>query len=377
MIKFNKKDIIGKILFTLFAIAWGYGEFIDNVNDDFKYIFALLNIGLIASSFMIKRKKIKDMFFSKELKNVVWVGIFSIMYSIILQLVHGKFIVFAYKDFFYLVFPIIYAFLIWNDNKNENVDFYFNVLFIVFVVCFFVKFKSIFNMQNIAALSFSTSYSAFESPYSTIFLQFFIYYFIRRKKINYIISAFFCILSLKRIDIVFLIAFPMIYKLYSKKTISNRNINIIKVLFILSPIIIKFMYSDSFVNWLYSSFKLDLNQLTTGRVRLMNYIIQNNLQSNGLGTIEQFLNNLTGETNLHCDIYKFYFETSIVGVIFLVNNYFNIVKKNRVMTYVMVYLFITMVFSHCITSVMIWLMFFLTMGYISKNNFKEEVNNCE
>lgn len=376
MLKLDKRDFIGKILFLLFAIAWGYGEHIHNVNDDFKYVFAILNISLIAASFIIKRKKLKEMFFYDELKKIFIVGLFSIIFSIILQLINGKFIFYAYKDFFYMIFPIVYVFFIWNDNKKMDVDFYFNALFIVFVVCFFGKFKDIFNMKNIAALSFSSSYSAFESPYSTIFLQMFIYYYIREKRIPYILAAFFCVLSLKRLDMLFLIAFPIIYKLCKGEVTSNKRIFMLKIFFICSPYIIRTIYSDTFANLLYNNMNINLNELTTGRVRLMNYIVNNNVKSMGLGTIEVFLNNLTGETNLHCDMYKFYFETSIIGVVLLVNNYFNIVKKNKIMTWVMTYLFVTMLLSQCITSVMVWLMFYLTIGYYKKN-ILEEVKNVE
>lgn len=365
-IKISKRDFFGKILFIMFAISWGYGEYIDNINDDFKYIFALINMGVIVGTIIIKRKKLKEMFLYKELKQIAQLAIFSAVISVFLQLINGRFLIIAYKEIFYLLFPIVYAFLLWN-NKEDNVDFYFNTMLIVFVACFFLKFKSIFSLNNILNISFKSSYSAFESPYSSIFLQLFIYYFYRKNKKFYLISAFFCFLSLKRLDLLFLIAFPFIYKICNNKKFSTKQINIIKLFFILSPFLIKFMYSNEFTNYLKLNYNISLNELTTGRVRLMQYLMNSNLKNSGLGTIEQYLIDLTGETNLHCDMYKFYFETTIIGVIILVNNYFNIVKENKTLTFVMLYLFFTMLFSHCITSVMMWFLFFMTVGYVKKN----------
>lgn len=370
-VSINKYDFFGKVLFVLFAISWGYGEYINNVNDDFKYIFAIINILIIFFQLIINRNNIKECLFKSETKNVLFFSIAALIISLCFQLKNSNYSSLAWKEFFYFSFPVIYAFCLINNNKKDNLDFYFNILFIVFVISFFIKYGSLINLSNIQNISFNNSYSVFESAYSTIFVQFFIYYFIRKKKILYIISALLCILSLKRLDIIFLLIFPFLYKLYKDKGVSKKTTFFIKTFFVVSPFIMMFIYSNEFNEFVYNTFNLNLNQFTTGRYRLVNYVTGGNLVNNGLGTIEIFLKNLTGETNIHCDVIKIFFETTIIGSFLLSNCYFNVVKENKMLTFVLVYLFMILCLSHCLTSVIVWLLFFLNVGYYKSIILKE------
>lgn len=365
--KLKKKDLFGKILFILFSFSWLCAEYIDNENDDFKYIFAIINILIITLQILCNRKKFKDLYFSKQTKYILIVSLFSLLISLFYQYINSSFTIIAFKEFFYLSFPIVYAFVLLNNNESKTLDFYFHCILFTYIVSFFYKYGNLLNLKNIFSISFSDSYSIFESSYSTIFLQLFIYYYIRKKKILYIISAFFCFLSLKRLDFIFLIIFPLIYKISKGQKFSKKTILLIKIIFIISPFIMIIIYSKEFSNFLYSNFNINLNQITTGRYRLVNYIINSDFKASGLGSIELYLRSLTGETNVHCDMIKMLFETTIIGVFLLVNNYFNIVKRNKILTFILIYIFITMCLSQCITGVMLWFLFFMTAGYVLKN----------
>ena len=381
----NNLNLINKILYTFFCLAWCIGDYTNNYNDEYKYIilFAhifLLSIVFIKKLFIIKNKKIKFLY---EFKQISFVMVAFVVISLIYQIILMDFKTYFIKEIFYMFVPCLYVFLLINSNENKDNSFYFNITLIIFSVFFFIEFKDILNINNILKISFINSYSPFESsiPFSGVFLVLYTYFLLNKNIKRAILSFLLCFLAFKRIHVIYIILLPVIYLLLKNKiNVSTKLLRVTKIFFIFSPLLIEFIFSDYFSNLFYSVFNIDFERFVMSRFTLVNYVLDLDLKNYGLATTYYItppseIYNMSGNVtqfNMHCDLLRIYIETSIVGLAIFVNNYFNITKSNIFKYILMLAYFFIMFSSHAITSFYTWILIYMFMAMFSN---KEKVKD--
>ncbi len=347
-----------RILFVLFLVLWLIGELYISKLDNIKYIPLVIMV-LIGILSLRKKKKM----YGYEIKQILYIFLTFAFISIFFQILNKNILIETYKELFLFILPGLIAFCIFNVEKEDR-SFYFDMLFIVLCIKFILSFGSDLSIESIKSISFTNSYSPFESSDAAIFLPLYTLFFLRKNKTKCILAGIFTILSFKRLDVIYVLLFPIIMMFVDKnKTVNKKIIKILKITFIISPFLIEAMLEDSFARAFYNYFKIDFNKFTMGRFDIINYIVDINLTNYGLGTTTSFLesNPINGITNMHCDLLRIYIETSIFGLIFFVNNMFNIVKNNTIACILMTFCFFVLFTSHCLTVFMIWLAMYLVI----------------
>lgn len=378
-------NLINKILYTLFCLAWCIGDYTNNYNDEYKYIilFAhmfLLLIVFIKKFFIIKNKKIEFLY---EIKQIFFVMVAFVVISLIYQIILMDFKTYFIKEIFYMFVPCLYVFLLINSDKKKDNNFYFNITLIIFSIFFFIEFKDILSISNIFKISFINSYSPFESniPFAGVFLVLYTYFLLNKNKKRAILSFLLCFLSFKRIHVIYIILLPFINLLLKNEdNVSKKLLNVTKIFFIFSPLLIEFIFSDYFSDLFYNIFNIDFEKFVMSRFSLVNYVLDLDFKNYGLATtyyispppqIYNMSGNIT-QFNMHCDLLRIYIETSIVGLAIFVNNYFNITKSNIFKYILMLAYFFIMFSSHAITSFYTWILIYMFMAMFSN---KEKVKN--
>ena len=368
----KKSLFIIRILYVISIIMWFYLDNFATINDDIKYVIILFNIVAI----MLLNKNSNNTIENKNIcKTIVINGIILVFISLIFQLINFQFQVEVLKQAFYLILPVIYAYILFSCGK-ENADFYFNTLFICSLVTFLILSKDNLNLASIFSISFADSYSPFEKiGMADIFLLLFCWYIYRNKKIFAIISALVCVLVFKRFHLIFMVIYFILSKI--RNTNKNQMINkIFRRLCYFLPFIAIFVYSDYVSNLFYFLFNIDLNSFTMGRFNMINYIldsIQNGTYINlGLGTTGKIISDFTDGylSNMHCDVLRITIETTYLGYFLLVKSHFKIIEKKYFSTLIMLFMFITMFLSYILTMFISWLIFY--MFIFSEEDRKDE-----
>ena len=367
---------VSRLLYLGFIISWGIGDLINNVNDDFKYIFFFLHLLYLLILFFKKNYISKRSLF--EAKYLLMFIFPFFLISIGYQFVNNRVLKQTIMEFLYIFCPIVYVYLICINEKSKSYDFYFKSEFYVSVIIFMLRAIPLLNLQNILSISFVNSYSPFEGiGNADIFFILFIYFFTKNRRFKYLVCLFMCFLSFKRLHLVFAVLY-ILYCFYVKKrkirVVSNTVFYSVIAFFLLSPLVINLLVNDNFTGWFYVKTGIDFNAFTMGRAYTINYVINSNYTNYGLGTINDYLGRMRFidtylADDLHCDLMRIYFEGTFIGLFALVNNYFKITRKNTLNFYLMVFVFVTLFASHILTTFIFWIFALL---FIFENNRKEE-----
>ncbi len=332
-----------------------------------------------------KAEKWSDNILKIILVNTLILYVISLLY----QIWNGAFKFYAIEEVYYFLAPLVFVFLLFNRCKNDSIDIYINIFLYVGLFSFVVTRiqEGVFNLENLKSMFslkslFIDSVSAMnESDLSVFFMILTIYYAYKGKKGNMILSAIGTFLGYKRIAILFLIAFLIIYRIIKNKHKKvNTCIFILTILvFISAPFIVYYMCNDSFAMWFYNRFGIDFNEFTMTRFEIINTVIDADLNNYGLGTVTNFLEirNHAGQTNMHNDILKIYMETGIIGTISFTLSYFIICRKSYFSYLIMLFIFIELFVAHFIGvgTVSFWILAYLTIFEINKDVYRKNEMN--
>lgn len=364
MIKIDYKSI--RITYLLFVISWIIGDMRDNINDDFKYIFVFLIIAI--GTVILLRNLHSPIYNIDDFYHIMLVPLVLGSISLIYSLINGmKFLMMW--DMFYLILPYLMVFIIVNVDQNENRDFYYDSLLIGHIFLFFYKFASILDLEHIKSISFTESFSPYESVTAHIYTLLFYYYYVKNKKIRSLVALFFGILSYKRLHVVFVIAVLLLGWTVRKKVVGFYMENIVKGIFISSPLLLYSVMTDRFAAWFLETFNLDFGKFTMGRFDQLREVVTADIANYGLGSIKYYFDNQGAYINiLHSDIMRILLETSLIGLVVLVYGYFNVAKKNIYSLILMIFIFMIMFTSTVITGFLGWFLVFLSIDDFNKND---------
>jgi hypothetical protein len=364
------------ILFLLYNLAYVFYmcEYIPRIiNLTLLVIFNVVNIIKYIGKYDVTIGK-KNVFYY-ETKNV-FIAITTIwIISTIIQLINLDVEMYLYSSLMYLVLPVVTAYLWANTTNDDERIYYFYILLLKNIIHFLLLFYSTLSMSTIRSISWNNSFSsAFESSMAHDFLFLTVIFMYYNKKAFAIISAALCMLSFKRLSFILVIAVIVFYRFIPKnRIVGKRLLNITKVCFCVAPLFILYMLSDSGQSEFYNLFGITLDEFTSGRVQIINMVLDNIKTFNGFGTTIAFFQNsaspwLNQLGGMHCDLLRLYLEVTLVGEVIFINLYFNAAKKSFIVYFMMLYLFLELLTSHMLQNLSVWVIFFMFAATISEKS---------
>ena len=301
-------------------------------------------------------------------------GGITFLFSItaILQMING-FNSYAINEAVYYYTPLIFIIVYSQISDEQDVETILNYLFVLYVIVFLKNFAGQLTLANLKSISFTNSYSPFESELAFVFLIFECFYLYMGKRKNAIISLILCILSFKRISMLAAIVFFIFSKwIVVKKTVNKKIVIVTTVVFVLLPVLTCLMLNDTLEAWFYQTFHVTLNEITLTRSSRIEAVINSGQIKYGLGSVTtyltKYLNALHGSNfsnrNLHNDLVKIYLECGILGSIVFTYIYMKAASVSRILFVMMCYIFFECYFNHLFGagSTDIWILIYLIMS---------------
>ena len=332
----------------------------------------VLFIGLNMLDFLVKNewKLRKHTFFKRELWLVLWACIVIAAISLIIQLRNHNLQSYMFTGILHIVF-------FWIHSTSKEVrDVYFTIFVIRFLFHFILIGAGGFNVNNILAISwFDSKSSVFESSNAHDLLFLVLYYKYRNKKAMSIICMILCMLSFKRLSFILAPLCIIFYDKITDKPVPKSLLLGTKVFFTMSPFIYFTLMSDALNIYFVSQFGITVNQFMTGRLTLVKTVLNQPKILNGYdSTTDFFMHNGFLSWNMHCDVMKLYLETTIVSLIVVVNNFFEIVKKDFRLYLMMVYAFIVLVTSHFLDYISGWIIIYMIVAVVYFDKIQQNDN---
>ena len=371
MIKVDYRWI--RISYLIFVIAWIIGDMRNNINDNFKYIFMLLVV--VIGVVIILGDRHSPIHNIDDMLQVMSVPVILGIITLVFSMLNGMKILMMW-DMFYLTMPFIMVFVIINVDQNQNREFYFDTLLIGHIILFLYQFADILDFEHIKKISFVNSYSPYESVTAHIYTLLFYYYYVKNKKVRCLLAMIFGILSYKRLHVVFIVLVLLLGWSVRKVKVNIYFENIVKWLFISSPLVLYALLTDQFAAWFQATFHLDFGQFTMGRFDQLREVITTDITNYGLGSIKYYFDNHRAYIDrLHCDIIRVLIETTIIGLIVLVYAYFNVAKKNIYSMILMIFIFLIMFSSTVLDGFLGWFVVFLSIDEFNRTEVSDK-NLC-
>ncbi len=320
--------------------------------------YLLMGVMFLYGLPLLKRKNLRAY---KESRYVVIICIVLYVISLFMQIIHLSFKLYSVGEVYYLIMPLLFGTVVFNNIDSDEVDFIMDMTLIACLFSYFYwtiksgnftagNILQMFDLRNL----FIKSYSPVgESDLANYFMLLYLYYYYRKKPGRAVLSAVGVFFGYKRFAVLFLIFFIIFLRFFPRYKKANKYIMWgAVILFLLLPFFTYAMCTDAFANWFYKTFKYDFNQFTMIRFYLINLLIDSHITNYGLGTTTDFLNKLTGAAkaagNLHNDIFRIYYETTIIGSFVFTYGYFKMSEKSWFTFLTMLYIFAELFGAHFI-----------------------------
>ena len=374
-------NILAIIVFTYIQnVANSFTIFCENYHIKYYILFLIAIFDLL----LVNKSKGKISFFRDgkfffEAKSIFRFFFIIFIITILCQIKNG-FNSFIINEFLYIIVPLVFAIIMimCSGNKSEKI---INILFYWYIMLFFITNISNLTLANIKTISFSKSYSPFESGLSNAFYIFEFYYLVRNEKKKSFLSLFFTVLSLKRISMLFgiltFIIMPILKKMALKNIKINNTIFFLTVfVFVIITLLMNFAYQPEFANFIRTNYGIEINELTLDRYQRTSFIIENKDKINqGLGSTTYFLENYyrvpAKARNLHNDLLRILYECGIIGLISMLYFYFKAVKNNIFSFSLMISLFANSLFNHNFLGAGVaesWIVIYFVIYWINYEN---------
>lgn len=351
-IKINKRQLLFSIVICFFILCEYCEPFywLDQLH--IKH-FLMIGVVFVFGILLIKKKNI---IMCMEMKKVFWTTGILYTISLFFQMLNG-FKFYSVLEVYYFLIPMLFAIIVFNFSKKDNVDFIMTAILITCLFAFVVTRlgEGVFTFENLRAMfSFnalfieSTSVMR-ESDLSIFFVFLFTYFMYRREKIRTVMAGIGCFLGYKRFAVLFLIILMIALRLIrGEKKLNKSILNVTIIFFCIAPFVAYVLCTDDFASWFYSRFKIDFNAFSMTRFQIINTVIDAKLTNYGLGTVTDFLElrGVEGQLNMHNDILRIYMETTIIGTIVFTRNYFKMAETNWYSFFTMLFIFVELFVAH-------------------------------
>lgn len=372
-------DYLYIMTFFLYSVCYFISAYYDYKIFDIEYIALGLLLCLCLSDVLKTRggKISKKSIYFREMKNSLQMMAVLLSISAFFQIIHLHLLTLTLKNAFFLVMPII---LVWLLNlRGDYSEVFFNIVLVLSVAYFCIRFRGQINLSMIRQISFLDSFSPYEVSTTSITDIFFyctVFFAYKKKYFRMLIASIFGIFSFKRlmvvgISVVLVVTFVNYIRTYFGKTrvfrnqfVSKRLCWIVTGMVCLIPFCMNFLMMDKITSLLSGIVGMDINQFIKGRFDLLNYVIDAAPTNYGLGTIVSFMksssvNYVRGAGNLHNDIYRLYYETTIVGLFCYTKCMMNNTRRNRKSFWLTTFFLINLLVSNTLINFMPMLLFHL------------------
>lgn len=345
----------------------------------YKYLILILCIVEATFSYLKKRKNVNNTF-KKEIK-IFFIFIFSIiLFSLIKSINVEKFSFRTIQELLFLICPIIYAFLIVNILKKDEINFLMKasliIVFIFYIISLGLDFGKIIN--SFFSASFTNSTSDLESHIYCLFALAFCFYFgyYSDKKFYKYLSFLFTIMTFKRLFVLMaLFIFIISNSKIKEKNISNRIYNICAIGLIVFSIVYYYSMLPENVKILEMKYDIDISKITSTRSDRLSGLLESNYNSYGFGSSTEYMYKyLYGA--LEMDIIKIIVELNFIPVIFLIYSYLYVGKRNFYTFSFMIFQILNLITSSSLTSSFAWILIFISLATMQRypNKIMEENN---
>ncbi|MBQ7202775.1 MAG: hypothetical protein IJS03_02020 [Eubacterium sp.] len=348
-VTFNVRQILFAFVVCFFLFSeHGHFElsvFLDNLH--VKH-FLVMIIAFLYGIPLLRKKNVRG---AAEVRYVLFCAGILYVITLAFQAFHLTFKLFSVGEVYYFIMPVLLITIMFNSTNKDEADFIMTcALFTSLVLYFYGAFKSgnvtagnILKMLNLKNLFINSISPIYESSISNYFLLMFAYFRYRGKENRAILSAIGCLFGYKRFAVLFLIIFIVVLRVVPRyKSVSNKVLIPVIIFFCLLPLTVYFVITDSFSNWFFSKFGLDFNEFSMSRFQIYRAIVYANIPNYGLGTTTAYLRaniKTIAAANLHNDLFRFYYETTILGTITFTYSYFKMSQKSWFTFLTMVYIF--------------------------------------
>ena len=387
-IQIHKKNKLAGIIFFAIAILFkGIGDaFFVKTNLEskvnlIKYIFLILSSLIL---FFNMPKKTENKIFKKEFNILVLAYVIISIISIIFSILNEKFTFRSIKEILFIMIPIVFTYIALNTLTNKEIENMAKYAVIVYLISYLVEIRTTFSISyfinSIKHFSLTGGQSTFaydaleSSAFPDPMMALFCYFIYNNKNNNkWILITYISILMMnKRLIILFstilliLNYIPFTNKMLKKKC-SNTTYITPLIIFSIMPLILMKLTSPDIENYILNKFNINMRDFWMGRDDMVQYMLNNNFKSYGLGSTYDFREKL-----LEIESLKFYLETSILGTTIISYCYWKIANKNIYTILVMFYIFLNISTSTSIITGAFALIYYLfLMGGIEKNGIEK------
>jgi len=325
----------------------------------------LISLGVFSAVCCIDIIGKKSFKFVHELKIILFPILIMIIISFVKQVYYADYSIQRMANILYLILPAIDAFAIINSYKNEKeLENYIMIMFARMVLLFVIQNYDKITINALQAITFSDSESSvFESSMAhELFFMIIVFKYLQRNKLA-ILSALLCMLCFKRLSFLLSIVVLIFYKRIPQNVeVKKWMVIFAKVFFIISPLFILWLISDTGSLWFSNTFGIDLNVFSTGRMFYINLVNHRMSYCAGYGATHEFLANVLRDnyvTSIHCDVVRIVWECTVVSLAVYVNNVINLARKHYVTFIIIVYCLIECVVSHFMEGMTSWLLIYI------------------
>ena len=338
-----------------------------------KYAVLLLSI-LVSSAFVyFHRKELNSRKVNKEYFYLAFVVVLFLIFSLFKTIITSKLTVRIIMEFFFLISPILYSYLIVRIFTIKQI-YYLSI--VTFFICFFgylftlnMNISEIFN--NFLSANFFNSTSKLESHtfagVSISFCLFFIYY--NKNKLITILSILFVLFTFKRLAVLFafFFLFCTLLRRYIDKKPSKAILNTIIILTVCFLLIYYVLMQPSIVEYLQINFGIDLRKFTMTRTDRLKMLLNSNYISYGFGSSTEFMYSNFDNVSLEMDMIKIIIELGFIPAIAFIFGYFKFASKNYFSLLIISFCILNLITSSSLTSVFSWIISYITIVEINHN----------
>lgn len=371
-----KKLSFMEIFFLIIIIAYAFDFGI--IKYILTWIFILLDI-----AFTIKKNEGMYKFGKCGLKYLnILVGILVLILITIIKQIKNGFHSYSINEIIFLLTPIAFAICYTKSMDSEKIETSMKMSFIIFILSFIYKFFNVISLKNILSISFTDSYSPFESELAYLFVVYECYFISCKNNKYAILSMFMNILSFKRLSCVFSISIFIITKVINiYKEVNKKFVIVMTILFVLLPVLTCIAVNNDIEEYIYSKYKISLDEITLSRTQRLELVLSSNQIKYGLGSTTTYLTKKLNsihesnseQRNLHNDLVKFYLECSIVGITVIVYVYLKNFSKTKILFILISYILLECYFNHLFGAgtTHIWIVIYIFLASQNINNMQK------
>lgn len=316
----------------------------------------------------------------KDIKPMIAFIIVLSAITIFIQIINLSFNATQWSYMIYWILPLIAAYYWFNTTTEKERNIYFYIFLVRFLLTFVLNFGANFNIANLLSISWSdTMSSAFESSDAHNFLFMTMVFLYMDKRILAYVSAFFCLISFKRLSFILAILLLLFYRRIPKGSVPRKLNYTIIVAFCITPLLISWLLTPE-ANNLFMSHGIDIDYFTSYRLRMTRQIAEGITTYNGFGTMNTYMGaHPYGVYHLiyimHFDYYMIFRECTIIAVIIFTYNFLKSASKEWKVYLMALYICLEMVASTFFMSIASWTIFYMFEFVVYSNCMPGKDNN--